>query len=96
MDPEPAGEYITLVVQLRDSGNGSWQVQVEGAGSPRALPLLPATLVLRIWRAADSDLLRGTVRHHESDRSASFQSNSSLANLVTAWLLPDSSESLTP
>jgi len=51
MDPEPAGEYIALVVRLQTAADGTWHLYVIGADGSRSFPLAPLTLVIRLWRS---------------------------------------------
>src|SRR5262249_46493201 len=86
MDAEPPGEYIAIVMQLRPAIDGTWYVDIEGTHSAKAIPLEPLTLVVRLWRVSDTDLLRGSIRLHGSDHWAPIQSNAQLEELVRAWL----------
>jgi hypothetical protein len=90
MGSEHAGDYSGLVVQLRASIDGTWYVDIEGTSSAKAIPLQPMTLVVRLWRASATDVLRGTIRLHGSEHWAPIQSNLQLEELVRAWLLGDS------
>ena len=86
MESEPTGDYIAIVVQLRMAADGTWYVHVEGTDKVEAIPLAPVMLVVRLWRANDTHLLRGTIRLHGSDHWAPIQSNAQLESLVRAWL----------
>jgi hypothetical protein len=89
VESEPPGEYLALVVQLRVAADNRWYLAVDGTGPglPIAIPLKPATLVLRLWRAGATGTLRGTVRLHDSEVWAPIQSNARLEQLVRTWLL---------
>jgi hypothetical protein len=87
MDSEPAGNYITTVVRVQMAADGKWYVYVEGTNTTQAIPLVPVTLVVRLWRASETGLLRGSIRLHGSDHWAPIQSNGQLEELVRAWLL---------
>jgi hypothetical protein len=86
METDSEGNYITVVVQLQLAADGTWHVSVTGTDSLEVIPLVPVMLVVRLWRAAGTDLLRGTVRLHGSDHWAPIQSNHQLETLVRAWL----------
>ena len=86
MDAEPAGEYIALVVRLQLAADGKWYIHVDGTSQPAAIPLAPATLVVRLWRSAGTGLLRGTIGLHGSNYWAPIQSNVQLEELTWAWL----------
>src|SRR5262245_45511010 len=87
MEPSSTGEYIALVVQLQAAADGTWRLLVDGADGMQIFPLLPLTLVIRLWRSSDRRLLRGVLRLGGNDRWAPFQSNAQLEELVRAWLL---------
>jgi hypothetical protein len=87
MESEPTGDYIAIVVQFRTAADGAWYVYVEGTDKVEAIPLAPLMLVVRLWRANDTHVLRGTIRLHGSDHWAPIQSNAQLEDLVRAWLL---------
>jgi hypothetical protein len=80
------GEYVSLVVSLGPAADGRWCLTVTQPGAPAAYPLVPATFVIRLWRAADTGILRGVVRLRGSDLEAAVQGNANLALLVATWL----------
>lgn len=84
---EPAGEYITLVIRLQATSGDGWSVQVESDETAITLPLLPTTFVVRLWRSADTGVLRGTIQLHGTDYSAPIQSNDRIEALLRAWLV---------
>jgi hypothetical protein len=86
VDAEPAGDYIALVVRLQAAADGMWYVHVDGTSQVASIPLAPATLVVRLWRSADTGLLRGTIGLHGSNYWAPIQSNLQLEELTRAWL----------
>jgi hypothetical protein len=86
-----SGEYISLVVRLQTDAEGTWFLHIDGADGQQDLPLVPATLVVRLRRSSPAGPLRGSIRLHGSDHWAPIQSNSQLEELVQAWL--SSSES---
>jgi len=86
MESESTGAYIALVVQLRAATDGTWYVTIEGTHSAKAIPLVPLTLVVRLWRITDTEVLRGSIRLHGSDHWAPIQSNTQLEQLARAWL----------
>ncbi len=90
MDADRADDYIALVVRLQAAADGTWYLSVDGTSGTTAIPLVPVTLVLRLWRGGSSGLLRGRIGLHGSDRWAPFQSNAQLEELVREWLLPGS------
>ena len=87
MESDSSSDYITLVVQLQMTADGTWYLSVEGTDTVDVIPLVPVILVVRLWRASDTGLLRGTIRLHGSDHWAPIQSNVQLEELVQAWLL---------
>jgi hypothetical protein len=91
VESEPAGNYITVVVRLQMAADGKWYVYVEGTSTPQAIPLVPVTLVVRLWRASETGPLRGSIRLHGSDHWAPIQSNHQLEQLARAWLLSGNS-----
>ncbi len=90
MDAESPDEYVALVLRLEQSRDGTWHIAVDGTGQPVQISLMPATLVVRLWRNKTSKLLRGQIQLHGSSHSAPFQSNAQLEALLHAWLLNDS------
>ena len=86
MEPEPTGNYISLVVRLQMAADGKWYIYIDHTSTTQAIPLAPATLVVRLWRASAIGPLRGSIRLHGSDHWAPIQSNSQLEDLVRAWL----------
>ncbi len=94
MESEAPGEYLALVVQLRVAADDRWYLAVDGAGPglPAIVPLKPATLVVRLWRARATGTLRGSVRLHDSGEWVPIQSNDRLEQLVRTWLLGSPSD----
>jgi hypothetical protein len=86
MESEPTGDYIAIVVQLRAATDGAWYVNIEGTQTAKGIPLAPLTLVVRLWRVSDTDLLRGSIRLHGSEQWVPIQSNIQLEALARAWL----------
>jgi hypothetical protein len=84
---EPKGKYITVVARLQAAADGRWYVYIDGTNTTQAIPLAPVALVVRLWRASETGLLRGIIRLHGSDHWAPIQSNDRLEELVRAWLL---------
>ena len=87
MVPESVGNYINIVVTLQAANDGKWYIHVDGTNTAQAIPLVPLTLIVRLWRASETGLLRGTIRLHGSDYSVPVQSNAQLEKLVRVWLL---------
>lgn len=83
---ESTGEYIGLVVRLQADADGAWVLAVDGTHGPLSLPLVPATLIVRLWRAEETGLLRGSVSLAGSDQWAPLHTNTTLIELVQAWL----------
>jgi hypothetical protein len=86
-DDETAGAYLALVIRLEPDQHGQWQISVDGTTviPPRSLP--PTTLIVRLWRTPEAELLRGTIRLGTDDSPwAPIQSNAQLEALVRAWL----------
>jgi hypothetical protein len=86
VEPEPLGEYLSLVVRVHANNDGEWNLSIDGIDETLVLPLVPATFVIRLWRATATGMLRGTIQHIDTDHSAPIQSNSQLEQLVRAWL----------
>lgn len=86
MESESAGSYVALVVRLEEAADGRWYVHVDGTDRMEPIPLMPLTLVVRLWRAHDTGALRGTIRREGGDQWAPVQTNSQLEDLVRAWL----------
>lgn len=86
METEPTGEYMAIVVRLRPGTDGTWYLDVEGTHSAKDIPVVPMTLVIRLWRPTGTNLLRGTIRLRDGDGWAPIQSNSRLEELVRDWL----------
>lgn len=93
MEPTSVGESIALIVRLHQAADGQWCVQVEGRGTVETFPLAPATLIVQLWRASDSRVLRGTIQLHGSSHCAAVQGNGQVVELVRAWLLKESQDS---
>ncbi len=87
MESEPTGNYIAVVVRLQMAADGRWYIYVDGTSTTQAIPLVPVTLVVRLWGASETGPLRGSIRLHGSDHWAPIQSNDQLEKLVRAWLL---------
>jgi len=87
MEPEPSGEYIAFVAQLRTADDGSWYINIEGTHSATAIPLAPLTLVVRLWRMSDTQVLRGSIRLPNSEHWAPLQTNTQIEELVRACLV---------
>lgn len=90
MESEPAGSYVALVVRLQPAADGRWYVYVDGTDRVDAIPLVPLTLVVRLWRSSDTGVLRGNIQRQGSDQWAPIQSNTHLEELVRAWLFSSS------
>ena len=94
MAPDPAGEYMALVVRLQADPDGGWRLHVDGTLQPMSPPLVPGTFVIRLWRASDSGMVRGTIRLESDDNWAPFQSNAQLIQLIHTWLFGGSSANI--
>jgi len=92
MEPTPTGDSIALVVRLREEADGRWLLHIDGTSTSEEIPLLPATLVVRLWRSINTTVLRGTIQLHGSDHIATIQGNMQLIELIRAWLLPAQSD----
>jgi hypothetical protein len=88
VDADPAGNYIALVVRLQLADDGLWYLYVDGTVGPQAVPLSPATLIIRLWRNGDTGVLRGSVRFQDSDLVAPIQTGAQIESLIRAWLSP--------
>ena len=86
LEPEPASGYTALVVRVQPATDGQWYIYVDGTKRVDPILLLPLTLVVRLWRAADTGLLRGRIQLHGSDQWVPIQSNTQLEDLLRAWL----------
>ncbi|HEX5501122.1 MAG TPA: hypothetical protein VFW96_00785 [Thermomicrobiales bacterium] len=96
MDAEETGDVLALVVRLATAADGRSRVSVDGTATLPATPLPPATFTVRLWRARDTGLLRGSIRLHASERwgerTAPLQSDTRLEALARAWLLGEGGE----
>ena len=61
-------------------------VYVDGTIRSEPKPLVALTLIVRLWRAADTGILRGTIRLGDTDYWAPIQSNTQIEELARAWL----------
>jgi len=91
---ESAGTYITLVARLQAGPDGTWRFHVDGTPGLMSAPLVPATFIIRLWRAQDGGVLRGTIRLDGNDGWAPFQSNAQLTKLIHTWLFGGSSANI--
>lgn len=87
MDLPDTHDSIAVAIRLQPDPYGSWSFHVEGTSYFDAIPLAPATLIVRLWRSDDSKILRGTVQLHGSTHTAMLQSNTQLIEIISAWLL---------
>jgi hypothetical protein len=87
VESEPTGSYLAVVVRLQKTVGGQWFIYVDDTNSTQAIPLVPVTMIVRLWRSSATGPLRGSVRLHGSDHWAPIQSNGQLEELVRAWLL---------
>jgi hypothetical protein len=83
------GETFVLLVRLYQSSDGTWRIDMHGTHTIERLRLLPATFLVQLWRAADAELLRGTIELCGSERSAVLQGNGELIDLLQAWMYPE-------
>lgn len=86
MEPASAGGYTALVIRLGVGGDGTWCVEFDDTRQSRVLPLTPAILVVRLWHAGNTGVVRGTIRLHGSEHWGPIQSNVQPAELMHAWL----------
>lgn len=86
MEPTPIGETMALVIRLRAAADGQWLLDVDGTSTLEALPLLPATFVVQLWRSNTTKVVRGTIQLHGSQHVASIQGNVQLLDLLREWL----------
>lgn len=82
------GEYCGLVVRVGPGAGGRWYLDIGGTSTATAIPLAPATFVVRLWRIAATGEIRGTIRLAGDEHAAPLRSNAELEALVRAWLLP--------
>ncbi len=91
--PNGGGEYLALVVRLDTGDDGQWRLVVDGVGDDGtiAFRLAPAIFTVRLWRAAGTGALRGSVRLQTGEgwgeHEAPLHSNGQLEVLARAWLL---------
>jgi hypothetical protein len=78
---------MDLVVRLDVDANGKWCVAIDGTHMLQAIPLVPVTLIVHVWRASDAKILRGSIELHGSRHIVVMQSNAELLDLIHAWLL---------
>jgi hypothetical protein len=81
-----SGEYVSLVVSLGPAADGRWCLTVTQPGPPVEYPLVPATFVIRLWRAVDTANLRGVIQLRGADIEAAVQANANMTLLVATWL----------
>ena len=86
MEQLPAGEYVTLVVQLSQAGDGSWRLRVDGLDGTEQYALRPMTAVVRLHRSAQGAILRGTIRLEQEALVAPLQTSDAIGTLLRAWL----------
>jgi hypothetical protein len=89
---DPPGTYFAFVVALRQVADGRWYLTIASQDSVERHLLVPTTLVVRLWRPRETDVLRGRIGVHGDDTWAPFQSNARLEALVRAWLSRSGSE----
>ena len=89
MEPTLIGETMALVIRLRASADGQWLLHIDGTSTLEALPLLPATFVVKLWRSNTTRVVRGTIQLHGSQHVASIQGNVQLLDLLREWLRPE-------
>ena len=89
MDAGLTGDYIGLVAQLLPTDSGAWYLTIDGTIGAFSVPLMPVTLVIRLWRNDDTGTLRGTIGMLGSAQTASIQSSGYLTELVCTWLFGD-------
>lgn len=87
MQSTPVGDTLLLVVRLHADAEGRWHIDVDGTHTYTSVPLVPATLILHVWRTGDQHLLRGNVELYGSEHSAALQSSDKLVDLLRAWLI---------
>jgi len=87
LEPTPSGDSIALVVRLQAAADGGWYLHVDGTNTLEAIPLAPATLIMHLWRASDTRVLRGTIQLCGTKHVAAIQGNAQLIELMRAWLL---------
>jgi hypothetical protein len=79
-----------VIVRLQPREDGKWYIHLEGLDPAPSIPLVPATLIVQLWRDSNAKVLRGTVRLHGTGHSATIQSNTQLIDLLRGWLVePD-------
>lgn len=96
MDPTPEGSYIALVVRVEEMRGGSWSIAVDGSAGTLTLPLQPATFILRLWRAEDGQVIRGTIGLHGDENWAPLQTNVRIEQIMRHWLMGGGSRSEHP
>jgi hypothetical protein len=89
VEPTPIGDSIALVLRLHKAADGQWLLHVDGTNVAEIIPLVPATLVVQLWRSSNTKVLRGTIQLHGSQHTATIQGNMQLVELIRAWLLPE-------
>lgn len=91
METASAGEYIALVVRLQMAADGSWQLYVDGTTKTETIALVPATVIIRLWKSGQRGAMRGTLQVAGDDLVAPFHCNSQLIDLIRRSLLGGSS-----
>ena len=95
MNLTPEGSYIALVVRVEEM-RGSWSIAVDGSAGTLTLPLQPATFILRLWRAEDGQVIRGTIRLQGDENWAPLQTNVRIEQIIRHWLMGGGSRSEHP
>ena len=91
--PDGGGESLALVVRLDTGADGQWRLVVDGVGDGRPVALRPAPAIfaVRLWRAAGTGALRGSVRLQAGEgwgeHEAPLHGNGQLEARARAWLL---------
>ncbi|HRC74302.1 MAG TPA: hypothetical protein PLO33_01410 [Kouleothrix sp.] len=83
--PASADPYMALVVRVEPDNAGGWVVVVANHTARLTAHLVPATLVVRLWRSVESDVLRGTVWLAGTEYTVAVQTQTAALELLRAW-----------
>ena len=73
-------------MRLEPAADGTWTITVDGTQRTLRLPLVPATLIVRLWHNQQTGVLRGSLALEGSPQQAPLHTNGALIELLQAWL----------
>lgn len=75
-----------LLVDVSKGSDGRWRIVVNDTHRERIYPLVPGGLLIRLWRAPETGILRGTVQLRGTEYEAPIHTNDRLEAMVRDWL----------